>query len=78
MKLLIITLFTILFVLDRWLKCGSLKRKTDNNPSASSVIEISADADKFLSIKKLYKYYPSYLQMGFSILNKDGITLDEC
>jgi hypothetical protein len=27
--------------MDRWLKCGSLKRKTHNNPSGSSVVENS-------------------------------------
>jgi hypothetical protein len=61
--------------MDRWLKCGSLKRKTHDNPSGSIVVENSASADEVPSFKKLRKYCPSYLQMGFSVLNKDGEVL---
>jgi hypothetical protein len=37
--------------MDRWLKCGSLKLKTHDNPSGSSVVENSASAMKFLPSK---------------------------
>ena len=60
-----------------------MKRKTVDNPSASSIIEDSTSADKVPSLKKKKKkkgkfYCPFYLEMGFCILNKDGITLGEC
>ena len=60
-KILIFNLFTILFIMDLWLKCGSLKCKTDDNVSAFSVVENSTSADKVPSLKKSHKYCPSYL-----------------
>jgi hypothetical protein len=47
--------------MDRCLKCGSLKRKTHDNPIESSVVENSASADEVPSLKKSRKYCPSYL-----------------
>jgi hypothetical protein len=64
--------------MDGWLKCRSLKRKTHDNPSESSVVENSASADEVPSLKKSSKYCPSYLQMGFSVLNKDGEDRPQC
>jgi hypothetical protein len=39
--------------------CGSLKRKTHDNPSGSGVVEYSASADEVPSLKKSHKYCPS-------------------
>jgi hypothetical protein len=64
--------------MDRWLKCGSLKRKTDDNPSRFSVDENFTSEDKVHSLKKSRKYCPSYLQMGLSVLNKDSEARPQC
>jgi hypothetical protein len=55
-----------------------LKRKTDDNPSGSSVVRNGSSADKVPSLIKSRKYFPSYLQMGFSVLNKDGEDRPQC
>jgi hypothetical protein len=49
-KLLIFNLFTILFRYGSVVNCGSLKRKTHDNPSGSSVVENSASAQKITQI----------------------------
>ena len=64
--------------MDRWLKSGSLKCKTNNTLSGSSVVENISNADKFPSHKKSHKYCDSYWQMGSSILNKDGEDRSQC
>ena len=64
--------------MDQWLKCGSLNCKTGGNLNAYNIVENSISADNVPSHKKSQKYCPSYLQMGLSILNKNGIALGEC
>jgi hypothetical protein len=64
--------------MERWLKYGSLKRKTDDNRSGSSVVKNGTSADKVPSLKKSRKYCPSYFKMGFSVLNKDSEDRPQC
>lgn len=64
--------------MDRWLKSGSLKRKTDDTSSGSSVVEKISNAENVPSKKKSRQYCDSYLQMGFSVLNKDGEDRPQC